>query len=172
MRYRHLDTSLSQIARELGVDALVTGSVLRAGDRIQVTAHLIQASTENQLWADRYEREFRDVLSLGNDVVAAITDAIQLQLTPQERERLATARPVNPETYEAYVKGMYHLYKKTPEGFERGLALLQHAIDNDPSDPLPHAGLAPAFPIICHSPGGTTPPTEGFPRARGCAQGA
>ena len=117
MRYRHSDIPLSQIARELGVDALVTGSVLRAGDRIQVTAHLIQASTENQLWADRYERQFRDVLSLGNDVVVAITTAIRLQLTPQERERLATARTVDPESYEAYVKGMYHLYKKTPEGF-------------------------------------------------------
>jgi serine/threonine-protein kinase len=169
MRYRHPETSLSQIAKELGVDALVTGSVLRAGDRIQVTAHLIQASTENQLWADRYEREFRDVLSLGNDVVVAITSAIRMQLTPQERERLAEARPVNPETYEAYVKGMYYLYKKTPEGFAKGLELLQQAIDKDPTDPLPYAGLALAYPIIYHGPGGTIPPREGFPRAREAA---
>jgi pentatricopeptide repeat protein len=169
MRYRYSETPLSQIARELGVDALVTGSVLRAGDRIQVTAHLIQASTENQLWADRYERQFRDVLSLGNDVVAAITRAIRLQLTPQEQERLATTRTVDPDTYEAYVKGMYYLYKKTPAGFERGLALLEHAIDDDPSEPLPYAGLALAYPIIYHGPGGTVPPMEGFPRAREAA---
>ncbi len=169
MQYRRPETSLSRIARELGVDALVTGSVLRAGDRIQVTAHLIQASTEDQLWADRYEREFRDVLSLGNDVVVAITRAIRLQLTPQESERLEVARTVNPEAYAAYAKGMYYLYKKTPEGFANGLALLQQAIDRDPSDALPHAGLALAYPIIYHGPGGDTPPKEGFPRAREAA---
>ncbi len=169
MQYRQSNISLSQIAQELGVDALVTGSILRAGDRIQVTAHLIQASTEDQLWADRYERELRDVLSLGNDVVVAITTAIRLQLTPHERESLAAARTVNPDTYEAYVKGMYYLYKKTPEGFAKGLALFQEAIDRDPFDPLPYAGLALAYPIIYHGPGGTIPPGEGFPRAREAA---
>jgi tetratricopeptide (TPR) repeat protein len=169
MRYRETDKPLPQIARELNVDAVITGSVLRSGDRVRITAQLIDAVTEEHLWADRYEREFRDVLSLGNDVVVAITSAIRLQLTPQERAKLADARPVNPETYEAYVKGMYYLYKKTPEGFAKGLALLQQAIDKDPSDPLPHAGLALAYPIIYHGPGGTTPPKEGFPRAREAA---
>ncbi len=169
MRYRRLEEPLSQIARELGVDALVTGSVLRVGDRIQVTAHLIEASTEAQLWSDRYERKFRDVLSLSNDVVAAITSAVRLQLTPEEQKQLARERPVNPASYEAYVKGMYYLYKKTPESFTKGMALLQEAIDKDPSDPLPYAGLALAYPIIYHGPGGTIPPTEGFPRARQAA---
>jgi TolB-like protein/tetratricopeptide (TPR) repeat protein len=169
MRFRNSGLPLSQIAKELGVDALVTGSVLRAGDRIQVTAHLIQASTENQLWADRYERQFRDVLSLGNEVVAAITDAIQLQLTPQEQRIIGTPRPVDPEAYEAYARGMHLLYTKKEENFAKGLALLEQAIDEDPTDPLPWAGLALAYPIIYHGPGGNIPPSEGFPRARDAA---
>jgi TolB-like protein len=169
MRFRNSDLPLSQIATELGVDALVTGSVLRAGDRIQVTAHLIQASTENQLWGDRYERRFRDVLSLGNEVVAAITDAIELQLTPQEQGMIGTPRPVDPEAYEAYARGMHLLYTKKPENFSKGLALLERAIDEDPTDPLPWAGLALAYPIIYHGPGGDIPPRQGFPRAREAA---
>ncbi len=85
------------IARELKVDALITGAVLRAGDRVRITAQLIDPAKEQQLWAERYERELRDVLTLQNEIVAAITRGIRLQLTPQEQARLASARPVNPE---------------------------------------------------------------------------
>jgi serine/threonine-protein kinase len=169
MSYRKTDKPLPQIARELGVDALITGSVLRSGDRVQIAVHLIQAATQQQLWGDRYERQLRDVLSLQNDIVAAITRAIQLRLTPQEQVRLAQARPVNPETYDAYLKGMFYLYKKTPEGFAKGLALLQRAIEKDPTDPLPYAGLALAYPIIYHGVGGAILPRQGFPQARAAA---
>ncbi|NIM48456.1 MAG: hypothetical protein GTN78_11075 [Gemmatimonadales bacterium] len=150
MRYQQTDKPLRRIARELGVDALVTGSVLRSGDRVQITAHLIDAATEEHLWAHRYEREVRNVLALQNEMVAAMTRQIRLQLTPQEQARLAGAPPVDPEAYEAYLKGRFFMNTMTPEGFERGLALMQWAIDKDPTNPLPHAGLAPAYSMMGH----------------------
>ncbi len=150
MRYQETDKPLPQIARELGVEALVTGSVLRAGNRVRITAQLIKAESEEHLWADRYERELRDVLALQNEIVAAITQEINLQLSPQEQARLASARPVNPEAYEAYLKGKFYLNKFTPEGFQKGLAYLQQAIEKDPTNPLPYAGLALGYSLIGH----------------------
>jgi TolB-like protein/Flp pilus assembly protein TadD len=169
LRFKGTNTSLRTIAQELKFAALITGAVLKSGDRVRITAQLINPVTEAQVWAHSYERPLRDVLALQNEIVAAITREVKLQLTPQEKTRLASARPVNLETYEAYLKGMFYLYKKTPEGFAKGLALLQQAIEKDPSDPLPYAGLALAYPIIYHGPGGTIPPKEGFPRARAAA---
>ncbi|MBZ5645859.1 MAG: protein kinase [Acidobacteriia bacterium] len=164
MGYRKTSKPLSQIAKELGVDALISGSVLRSGDRVQITAHLIQASSEQQLWGDRYERQLRDVLSLQNDIVSAITQAIRLQLSPQEKARLATARPVNPEAYEAYLKGKFYLNKYTPEGFQKGLAYLQEAIKKDPMNPLPYAELALGYGMMGHEQA-----PETFPLARAAA---
>jgi TolB-like protein/Flp pilus assembly protein TadD len=169
MRFKGTSEAPKQIARELNVSGLITGTVLRSGDRVRVTAQLIDPATQAQVWAQSYEASLRDVLSLENDVVAAITREVKLQLTPQEKARLATARPVNPEAYEAYLKAMFHLYKKTPDGYAKGLTLLQEAIDKNPTDPLPYAGLALAYPILYHGPGGTVPPNEGFPRARAAA---
>ena len=150
---------------------LITGAVLQAGDRVRVTAQLVNPVTEAQVWARSYERPLRDVLSLENEIVTAITREVKLRLTPDEKARLSTARPVNPESYEAYLKGMDQLYKKTPEGFEKGMAILQQAAYLDPTDPLPYAGLALAYPIMYHGPGvtGFVPPNEGFPRARAAA---
>jgi len=142
MRYRKTDEPLPQIARELGVDALVTGSVLRSGDRVQITAHLIRGATEEQLWADRYEREFRDVLSLENDIVAAITGAIRLQLTPQEQARLAHARPVNPDAYDACLQGRFHWYKLSLEELSTAERYFELALEKDPNYALAYVGLA------------------------------
>lgn len=167
MRYQKTDKPLPQIARELGVEAVITGSVLRAGDRVRITAQLIKAATEENLWADRYERELRDVLSLQNEIVAAITREIKLELTPQEQARLASARPLDPEAYEAYLKGRFYLNKYTPEGFEKGLAYLQQAIEKDPANPLPYAGLALGYSLIGHE---AIP--DAFTRAKAAARKA
>ena len=169
MQYKGTKKLLPQIARELKVDGVIEGSVLRSGDRVRVTAQLIQAATDTHLWARSYERDLRDVLTLQDEVARAIAGEVRVKLTPQEQTRLARARPVNPETHEAYLKAMFYLYKKTPEGFAKGLALLRQAIEKDPADPLPYAGLALAYPIIYHGLGGTIPPREGFPRARAAA---
>ena len=169
MRFKGTSTPLREVARELNVGAVITGAVLRSGSRVRITAHLVDPATEAELWAQSYERELRDVLTLENEIVAAITREIKLQLTPRDKARLTQARPVNPETYDAYLKAMFHLYKKTPEGYAKGIALLEQAIERNPTDPLPYAGLALAYPILYHGPGGTVPPDEGFPRARAAA---
>ena len=117
-RYRKTDAPLAQIARELGVNALVTGSVLRQADRVRVTVQLLDPSTGGHLWAERYERRLEDILTLQNEIVAAVTQGIRMKLTPGEQQRLATPRPVNPDAYEAYLRGRFELSKFTPGGFE------------------------------------------------------
>lgn len=142
MRYQGTDKPLSQIARELGVDAVVTGSVLRSGTRVQITAHLIRSTTEEQLWGDRYERELRDVLSLENEMVGAITQQIKLQLTPQEQARLALTRSVNPEAYDACLKGRQHWYKLSREELDIAEHYFQVALEKDPRYALALVGIA------------------------------
>ncbi len=142
MRYQKTEKPLPQIARELGVDALVTGSVFRSGDRVEITAHLISGSTEEQLWADRYERQLRDVLSVQNEIVSAIIRQIRLQLTPQEKARLAEVRPVNPEAYEAYLKGRFHWYKLSREELDIAEHYFQVALEKDPHYALALVGMA------------------------------
>ncbi|MGB5873687.1 MAG: protein kinase [Bacteroidota bacterium] len=149
-RYRQSDKSLSLIARELDVAALITGSVQQSGERVQVTVQLIKAATEEHLWAERYERDMLDVLSLQNDIVAAITRQVRLQLTPQEVAKLAGARKVNPKAYEAYLRGKFHLNKFTPEGFEKGLAYLHQAIEIDSTEAFAYAALSLGYSMMGH----------------------
>ncbi|HKW61980.1 MAG TPA: protein kinase [Candidatus Acidoferrum sp.] len=145
MRYQKADKPPSQIARELGVDALVTGSVLRSGDRVQIIAHLINGTTEQEIWADRFERDLRDLLSLQRDIVTAITRNIQLGLTTDEQRLLAQTPSLNSEAYEAYLKGRFFVSKGTPEGFERGFAYLHEAISKEPTNALAYSRLALAY---------------------------
>src|SRR5437588_4987616 len=105
MQYKGVHRPLSAIARELGVDAVVEGTVLRAGDRVRITAQLIDAATEMHLWAESYERDLRDVLALQSEVAQAIARQVQVKLTPQDLAHFAQPHPVDPEAYEAYLKG-------------------------------------------------------------------
>jgi eukaryotic-like serine/threonine-protein kinase len=150
MFYVKTTKRLQDIGKELGVDTLVTGSVMRAATKLRVTAHLIDAGNEEHLWSDSYEREPRDILSLQNEIVRAIAQRAKLNLTPAERTRLASARPVNPEAYEAYLRGKYNLNRFTPEGFQKGIAYLQQSIEKDPTNPLPHAALALGYTLLGH----------------------
>src|SRR5262249_50071001 len=116
-RYEKTTMPPREIARELGVDALLTGSVLRSANRVQITAHLITAG-DNQIWSERYDREFADVLLLQNEIVSALTREIKLQLTPQEQAHLKGTRPVNTEAFEAYLQGRFHFLKQTRPDFD------------------------------------------------------
>ena len=162
MRYQDTDKPLPEIARELNVSAILTGSVLRAGDRVRITAQLINAATEEHLWADRYERELRDVLSLQNEIVAAITREIKLQLTPQEQARLKSQRPVNPEAFEAYLKGRFHWQKQTREDYDIAERYFQLALQKDPNYALAYAGLGMVW--IGRGGAGFQAPSETFPK--------
>jgi len=166
MQYKDVKKPLPEIARELNVDAVVEGSVVRVGEQVRITAQLIHAPTDTHLWVDSYERDLRDVLALQSEVARAIARQIEITVTPDQETRLAARRPVNPETYEAYLKGMFHLNKFTPEGTEKGLDYLRQAIEKDPADPLAYAGLARGYSIVGHGP---APSPEALPRAKAAA---
>ena len=167
MRFAKTDMPPRQIAKELGVDALITGSVTRSGDRVRVTAQLVDADTDAQLWGERYERDLRDVLALENDVVAAITREIRLKLTPQEHARLASARPINPEAYEACLKGRFHWYKLSREDLDNAERYFKLALEKDPNYAPAHEGMASVW--LSRTDTGLVPPSEAMPRANASA---
>jgi TolB-like protein/Tfp pilus assembly protein PilF/predicted Ser/Thr protein kinase len=142
MHYKGSDKPLTQIARELNVDALIEGSVLRSGDRVRVTAQLIGAVPERYLWAESYERDLRNVLSLQSEVTQAIANEIKIRVTPQEQTRLARARPVNPEAYEDYLKGRHLQLIDDAKAIE----FQQRATQIDPTWAPPYAAIVvPTF---------------------------
>ena len=153
MQYKDVKKPLPEIARELNVDAVVEGSVVRVAGQVRISAQLIHASTDTHLWVENYQRDLRDVLTLQREVARAIARQIEITVTPDQETRLAARRPVNPETYEAYLKGMFHLNKMTPEGTEKGLDYLRQAIEKDPEDPLAYGGLALGYVTSAHGPG-------------------
>ena len=143
--YKDTDQLPQAIAQELGVNGLMTGSVLRVGDQIRINAQLIDATTEELLWAERYERELRDVLALQNDIVTAIAHEIELQLTPQDRRRLASAPQVDPEVHELYLLGRNQTRMLTAESLARAVEYFEQAIARDPTYAPAYAGLAVAY---------------------------
>ena len=161
--YRAVARPLPEIARELGVAHIVEGSVLRSGDRVQITLQLIDGETDEHIWAENYERDLEDILTLQSEVARTIAERIQVKLTLEEDRRLANTREVNPETYRAYLRGIYHLNQFTPEGFAKGLAFLHEAVASDPGDPLAYAALSRGYSLIGHS---ATPPPDAWARAK------
>ena len=143
MKYKGVRSkSAPEIAAELGVDRIVEGTVLRSGDRVRISVQLIDAPRDTHLWAESYERNLRDVLTLQSEVARAVANEIQVKVTPQEQARLLHSRQVDPDVYEAYLKGRYYLNKRTLEGFRRGGQYFQQAIEGDPLYAAAHAGLA------------------------------
>jgi serine/threonine protein kinase/tetratricopeptide (TPR) repeat protein len=145
MHYKGSNESLPQIARELNVDAVIEGTVQRSGDRVQVTAELIEGQTDVHLWAKTYDRDFQDVLVMQSELAQAIVGEIKTHLTPQEREHLAHASPINPDAYNAYLLGTYHANKRNPEALDKGIEYFQQAIRIDPNYARAYAGLAEAY---------------------------
>jgi eukaryotic-like serine/threonine-protein kinase len=167
MRYKGANKSLREIARELNVDGVVEGSVQRSGNRVKITAQLILASTDTHLWADSYERELQDVLALQDDVAKSIANEIKVKLTPGELTRLTSSRAVNPEAYEAYLKGRYFWSKRTQEGEQKGLEYFQRAVSLDPGYAPAYSGVADSYIVLgAH---GHLPVNDAFPKARTAA---
>jgi tetratricopeptide (TPR) repeat protein len=145
MHYKGTNKTLPEIARELHVDAVVEGSVERSGDQVRITAQLIEAPTDRHLWAKKYQRDLRDVLSLQDDVAQAIANEVKIKLTPQEQIHLAKERPVKPEAHEAYLRGLYELRKQTGEGIEKAVEYFRRAVALDPNEALAYASPARAI---------------------------
>ncbi len=152
MRYRETDKPLQEIAEELGVDGVVEGSVARSGDAVRITAQLVHAGSDTHVWANAYDGDLSDVLLLQSDVARDIAREIAVALTPQAEVLLAASERVDPETYEAYLRGMYYLNKSTPEDFQEGIAHLQEAVERDPGSARAYAGLAAGYVTLAHGP--------------------
>jgi TolB-like protein/Tfp pilus assembly protein PilF len=164
MMYKDVHKPLADIARELNVDAVVEGSVLRSGDRVRITTQLVQAVPERHLWAESYERDLRDILSLQSEVARAVAQEIQVTLTPQEEALLSGGRPVNPEAHEAYLLGLYYLNELSPERILKAPEQFRRSIDLAPSFALAYSGLAYYFSLAAYF--GFTPPAEALPKAK------
>jgi len=144
-RYADSDKPVPEIARELGVDAIVEGSVLRADGTVRVTAQLIEAETDRHLWADKFDRQLQDILALHSDVAQAIARHIQVTLRPQESKRLANANTVNPLAHELYLKGKYHYFKFTKDELKKASDYFHQAIEVDSNYAQAYAGLATTY---------------------------
>jgi eukaryotic-like serine/threonine-protein kinase len=147
MHYKGSNKTVPEIARELNVDGVVEGSVLRSGDRIRITAQLIQASTDAHIWAETYERDMGDVLRLQSEVAQAIAQKVRVQLTPQQKARLAAARRVDPSAYDAFLQGSsYFIWgSNSRDDFIKAQNFFEQAIQQDPNLAIAYVGLANTY---------------------------
>ena len=150
--YENTTKRLPEIARELDVDAILEGTVLRSGDRVRITVQLLDARRDQHLWGSSYEADLRDILALQHQLARAIANEIKVTLTPQETARLAATHPINQEAFDAYLHGLYYWYKRTSEGFDKSLAYYQRAIQLDPDYALAYAGLAENYALLGSAP--------------------
>lgn len=142
MRYAGTHKPIKEIASELGVDAIVEGTILRTGHKVRITAQLIQASTDRHLWADEYDRDATDVFALQNEVARDIASSIHLRLTSSERARLNTAPPIKPEIADLYWKGIYFTNKLTIRDFRQARSYFEQILQIDPKNARAWAGIA------------------------------
>ena len=158
MRFRNSQLSVPEIARILGVDAVVEGSVTRQGDRIRVTAQLIRGATDDHFWSETYDREMRDALALQSELAQSIAEKVEVTVTGEERQRLAAARPIAPEVYESFLKGRFALDQgnRTAE-IEQSISDFQDALDKDPTFAPAYVGLAEAYTRMGTVFGGVSP---------------
>ncbi len=169
MGYKRARKPLPQIARELDVDAVVEGTVLRSGDQVRITAQLIEAATDKHLWSQSYEGQLRDTLALQNQVAQAIADQIRINLNSQEQAALKSVRVVNPEAYESYLKGRYFWNKRTADGLKVALAYFNQAIDEDPRYAQSYSGLADTYALLGDWQYAVMTPKEALPKAKAVA---
>jgi TolB-like protein/DNA-binding winged helix-turn-helix (wHTH) protein/Tfp pilus assembly protein PilF len=172
MGYKGTHKTLSEIARDLNVDAVIEGTVLRSGNRVRITAELVQVATDRHLWAETYESQLGDVLTLQNQVASAIVNETRISITPEEEQQLAAARPVSTAGYEDYLKGRYYWNKRSEEGLTKAIDYFRLATEKDPKNALAFAGLADCYSIIGSAIVGTVPSKTVASKAREAAQQA
>jgi TolB-like protein/Tfp pilus assembly protein PilF len=170
MQYRGTRKSLPRIARELNVDVVLEGAVLRSGERIRITAQLIHAPSDQHLWAESYERDFRDVLSLQDEIARQVAGQVRIMLTPEEQARLERARPVDPQAHELLLKGRYHRSKRTEESVKKALSYFDRAIASDPTWAEGYVGVADCYNMLGYY--NALAPQEAYPKAESAARKA
>jgi TolB-like protein/DNA-binding winged helix-turn-helix (wHTH) protein/Flp pilus assembly protein TadD len=169
MAYKRVHRPLAEIARELSVEAVVEGTVLRSGDRVRITAQLIQVPNEKHLWAKSYEGDLQDSLALQNSVARAIAEQIQVTLNPQEEAALKKSSPVNAEAYEAYLRGRYFWNKRTREGLVKATDYFNASIATDPRYARAYSGLADSYALSGDWEYGILSAQDAFPKAKAAA---
>lgn len=164
MQYKNAKKPLPEIARELGVDAVIEGSALKVADRVRITAQLIRGDTDQHLWAESYDRELKDVLGLQSEVARTIANEVRVTLTPQERALLSHPRSVQPAAHEAYLKGRFYWNLRSPESILTGMRYFREAIAIDPDYAPAYVGLADSQTLLAWFLIGATSPAEAIPQ--------
>lgn len=162
MQFKDVKKPLPEVARALGVNGILEGSVQRSGARVRITVQLIRSPDDTHLWAESYERDAHDVLTLQGEIAQAVAHEIKVALTPEESRHLSRARPIKPEAYELYLKGQYHYYKWNSEDFKKAVEYFHQAIDADPKWAPPYAALANTYGWLWIA--GAIPPKEALPQ--------
>jgi len=169
-KYKRADRDIGRLRRELGADYLLEGSLRRAGERVRITAHLVQVDDQSQVWAETYERDFRDVLIVQSDVAEAVARTIAVTLTPDTQTRLARARPIHAEAYEDYLRGRFFWNRRTEAALKQALGYFQKAIAADPGYAPAYSGLADSYSSLgASSIVGGLPPRQAMPEAKAAA---
>jgi len=172
MMYKGTRKSLPEIARELNVDAVVEGSVVRSGDQVRITAQLIQVPADKHLWAESYQGNVRDTLVVQNQVARAIAEEIRIEVTPREQAALKSAKKIDPEAYDAYLKGRYSWNKRTADGLTKAVDYFEEAIAKDPHYAAAYSGLADTYALLGDWKFAVMTPKEAMPRAISAARKA
>jgi tetratricopeptide (TPR) repeat protein len=169
MTFKGTRRQLPEIARELRVDGVVEGTVLRSGDRVRITAQLVSAPNDKHLWAKSYEGDLRDTLALQNQVARSIATEVRIELTPHEKDVLEATKRVNPEAYEAFLKGRYFWNKRTADGLKKAINYFNQAVEKDPNYAPTYAGLADAYALAGDWQYGVLAPREAYAKAKTAA---
>ena len=170
MHFKNTQLSVPEIAKTLGADAIVEGSVIREGSQVRVHAQLIRGTTDEHIWAGEYEREYQSILVIQEDVARTIAQHIKISLTPQEQVDLTGARAVDPQVLESYLKGRYYFNQRTEDSLNKSVAYFQQAIAKDPSYALAYCGLADAYALLGFR--GGVPSKEALSQAKAAARKA
>jgi TolB-like protein/Flp pilus assembly protein TadD len=172
MSFKRIRRPLPEIARALGVDAIVEGTVLRSGARVRIAAQLIEAPTDRRIWAKSYEENFGDTMGLQHRVARNIAEQVRATLSQRQLARLEGTRRIDPSAYEAYLRGRYFWNKRTEDGLRKAIRCFEKAIDADPTYARPYAGLADSYTLAGDWPHAVMQPKEALPKARAAADQA
>jgi tetratricopeptide (TPR) repeat protein len=159
-----------RIASELSVQAILNGRVVQRGDDLTLYLSLVDAQTGNQVWGEQYNRKLTDIVTLQKEIALDVSNKLRMKLSGAEEQKVARNYPANPEAYQLYLKGRYHVLKLTPAEVQKGISYFQQAIEINPSYPLAYAGLSEAYRSLAIA--GDLPPTEFLPKAKLAAQKA
>ena len=167
IQYKNKAIDVAELGRELGVDYVVEGTVRRGGDRVRITAKLIQAKDRTLVWSEQYEQHLKDILSLQSEVARAVAKGVQVAVSPSAETRFARWHPVDPEAYQLYLQGRFFWNRRDREGLTRAIDYFQRAVKRAPDEALPYVGIADAYIVLTDQ--GVVAATEAMPKAKEAA---